>query len=129
MCPHVTFLSLAFLLDAFDVPGLTPSRLYSTKVLHGKGQQIFPWKHEMEDAYIFRKSVRSTFGVEVSDEHLPYEALNTRLKKVGELTGFSLPVGAYCFRRGNGEALDNSSKFHPVQPAILTEILTCFVIR
>ena len=83
----------------------------------------------MEDAYIFRKSIRSVLGIEISDDHLPYEALNTRLKKVGELTGFSLPVGAYCFRRGNGEALDNSSKFHLVQPAILTEILTCFVIR
>ena len=110
LCPHVTFLSLAFLRDAFDVPGLTPSQVYGSKVLACKGQQLFPWKREIEDAYIFRKSVRSAFGVDMADDHLPYEALNTRLKKVGELTGFSIPVGAYCFRRGNGEALDNSSE-------------------
>lgn len=83
----------------------------------------------MEDTYIFRKSVRSTFSIKILDKHLPYKALNTRLKKVGKLIGFLLLVGAYYFRRGNGEALDNSSKFHPVQPAILTEILTCFMIR
>jgi hypothetical protein len=75
----------------------------------------------MEDAYVFRKSVRSAFGVDMTDDHLPYEALNTRLKKVGELTGFSIPVGSYCFRRANGEALDNSSQSSPSQFTIIEE--------
>lgn len=35
--------------------------------------------------------------------------LRERMKHLGEITGFALPVGLYCFRRGNGEALDNSS--------------------
>ena len=88
LCRHVIFLSLAFLRDAFDVPGLTPSHVYSSKVLACKGQQLFPWKREIEDAYIFRKSVRSAFGVDMIDDHLQYEALNTRLKKVGGNVSF-----------------------------------------
>jgi Protein of unknown function (DUF3435) len=103
---------LAFLYDAFAAPDLTPESFYNLKVLPGQGEQRMPWKDEMEDVYLFRKSVRTAFGVELSDSQLPYNALRTRLLKVGELTNFALPVGAYCFRRGNAEALDSSSKFH-----------------
>lgn len=35
--------------------------------------------------------------------------LQEKMKHLGEVVGFALPVGPYCFRRGNGEALDNSS--------------------
>ena len=35
--------------------------------------------------------------------------LRERMKHLSEVTSFALPVGLYCFRRGNGEALDNSS--------------------
>jgi hypothetical protein len=31
-----------------------------------------PWKDEIEDVYVFRKSVRTEFGVELSDAQLPY---------------------------------------------------------
>jgi Protein of unknown function (DUF3435) len=103
---------LAFLSDAFAAPDLTPESLYSLKVPPGQGELRMPWKDEMEDVYVFRKSVRTEFGVELSDAQLPYNILRTRLLKVGELTNFAFPVGAYCFRRGNGEALDSSSKFH-----------------
>jgi len=120
LCPHTTFLSLAFLYDAFAAPNLTPKSFYNLKVLPGQGEQRMPWKDAMEDVYLFRKSVRTAFGVELSDEHLPYNALRTRLLKVGELTGFALPVGAYCFRRGNGEGLDSSGKFPKGKSSLIT---------
>ena len=71
-----------------------------------------PWKDKIEDVYLFQKSVRTALGVELSDSQLPYNALRTRMLKVGELTNFALPMGAYWFRRGNAEDLDSSGKFH-----------------
>lgn len=32
--------------------------------------------------------------------------------KLGSITGMEFPTGPYTFRRGNGEALNNSSKYH-----------------
>ncbi|OCK73115.1 hypothetical protein K432DRAFT_430744 [Lepidopterella palustris CBS 459.81] len=115
LCPHTTFLSLAFLYNAFAAPDLTPERFYNLKVLPGQGQQPLPWKDEMEDVYLFRKSVRTALEAELSSDHLPYSTLRPRLLKVGEVTGIGLPVGAYCFRRGNGEALDSSSYISDAQ--------------
>lgn len=31
---------------------------------------------------------------------------------LGSITGIELPTSPYTFRRGNGEALDNSSKWY-----------------
>jgi len=115
LCPHTTFLSLAFLFDAFAVTDLTPSRLYSLKIPAGQGQLLIPWKESIKDTYLFRKLLRTPLGTEMSDDHLSYDFLRTQLRKVGELTGFAFPVGAYCFRRGNGEALDNSSDISEAQ--------------
>ena len=109
LCPHTTFLSLAFLSSAFAVTDLTPATLYSLKVPPGSGQLLIPWKESMKDVYVFRKLLRTPLGVELSDEHLPYDFLRTQLRRVGELTNFAFPVGAYCFRRGHGEALNNTS--------------------
>ena len=109
LCPHTTFLSLAFLSNAFAVTDLTAAALYSLKVPPGSGQLLIPWKESMKDVYVFRKLLRTPLGVELSDEHLPYDFLRTQLRKVGELTNFAFPVGAYCFRRGHGEALNNTS--------------------
>jgi len=115
LCPHTTFLSLAFLSSAFAVTDLTPATLYSLKVPPGSGQLLIPWKESMKDVYVFRKLLRTPLGVELSDEHLPYDFLRTQLRRVGELTNFAFPVGAYCFRRGHGEALNNTTGISEAQ--------------
>jgi Protein of unknown function (DUF3435) len=93
--------------------------LYSLKVPPGQGQLRVPWKENMDDVYLFRKPERTAIGVELSDEQLPYHTLRQCLLKVGELTNFELPLGAYGWRRGNGEGLNSSSKLKSVQAAIL----------
>ena len=85
LCPHMTFLALAFLYDAFAVPDLTPESLYNLKVPTGQGQLPLPWKDEMEDVYIFLKSVRTAVGAELSNEHLPYNSLRDRLLRLTSL--------------------------------------------
>ncbi|KAJ9646989.1 hypothetical protein H2199_001975 [Coniosporium tulheliwenetii] len=110
LCAQTTFLALAFLDQAFAAPDLTsPEQLYSLNVLPGQNQQPLPWREEMEDVPLFRKSERTAHGIELSSDTLPYSTLRPRMRTLGEVTGIELPVGAYCFRRGNGEALDNSS--------------------
>ena len=89
-------------------PNLTPTTLYSLKIPAGQGQLLIPWKESMKDVYVFRKLLQTPLGVELSDDHLSYDFLRTQLRKVGELAGFAFAVGAYCFRRGHAEALDNS---------------------
>jgi hypothetical protein len=74
LCPHTTFLSLAFLSNAFAVTDLIPATLYSLKVLSGSGQLLIPWKESIKDVYVFRKLLRTPLGVELSDEHLPYDS-------------------------------------------------------
>jgi len=115
LCPHTSFLSLAFLSNAFAVTDLTPATLYSLKVPQGLGQLLIPWKESMKDVFVFRKLLRTPLGVELSDEHLSYDFLRMQLRKVGELTNFAFPVGAYCFRRGHGEALNNTAGISEAQ--------------
>ncbi|KAK3060831.1 hypothetical protein LTS18_007591, partial [Coniosporium uncinatum] len=91
LCPHMTFLSLAFLRKAFAVPDLTPKRLYNLKVPAGQGQQLIPWNDEMNDTCVFRKLNRTALGVEFSDDHMPYSTLRPRLLNFGEVTGIALP--------------------------------------
>ncbi|KAF2752834.1 hypothetical protein EJ05DRAFT_505659 [Pseudovirgaria hyperparasitica] len=115
LCPHITLLALAFRRGAFAVPDLTPAQFYDLKVLPGQRQQLIPWKEEVQDDYLFPRSVKTSLGIEVGHDHLPYDSLRQRLAKIGEVTGMALPVGAYCFRRGNGEALDSSSHISEAQ--------------
>ena len=65
----------------------------------------------MQDEYLFPKSVKTALGVDLLSDHLPYDFLRQCVLKIGEIAVIELPVGAYCFRRGNGEALDSSSVF------------------
>ena len=40
------------------------------------------------------------------------EEFRPQMITLGSVTGMELPTGPYTFRRGNGEALDNSSELH-----------------
>ena len=102
-------LSLAFADEA--LAGLTgPEQLFELRVRPGLNQQEVPIKNSKMETPLFRSLKRSYRGSEVSDTAtITDKWLRERMKHLGEVTGFALPVGPYCFRRGNGEALDNSS--------------------
>jgi hypothetical protein len=67
---HTTFLLLAFLSNAFIVTDLTPTTLYSLKVLLGSRQLFILWKESIKDVYVFRRLLWTSLGVELSDKHL-----------------------------------------------------------
>jgi hypothetical protein len=104
-------LSLAFADGAFAAPDLTgPKELFELRVPPGLNQLEVPIKNSKMETPLFRSLKRSYRGSEVSDTAtITDKWLRERMKHIGEVTGFALPVGPYCFRRGNGEALDNSS--------------------
>lgn len=104
-------LSLVFADGAFAASGLTgPEQLFRLRVPEGLNQQELPIKDSMTGVPIFRRLERTVHGVGVSPSAAATDNwLRERLATLGAVTGFALPVGPYCFRRGNGEALDNSS--------------------
>lgn len=104
-------LSLGFADGAFE--GLAgPEDLFQLKVLPGLNQQEVPIKKSKMDWPLFRGLRSGQNGHEVSEtERVTDKWLRDRMKHLGEVTGFDLPLGPYCFRRGNGEALDSSSTY------------------
>lgn len=102
-------LSLAFANEA--LAGLTsPEQLFQLRVPPALNQQEVLIKNSKMEMPLFRSLKRSHRGNEVSDTAtITDKWLRERIKYLGEVTGFELPVGPYCFRRGNGEALDSSS--------------------
>jgi hypothetical protein len=106
-------LSLAFADGAFAAPELTePEQLFQLRVPPGLNQLEVPIENSKMEMPLFRSLQRSHHGNEVSDSTtITDKWLRERMKHLGEVTGFSLPVGPYCFRRGNGEALDSSSMY------------------
>lgn len=104
-------LSLMFADQAFD--GLTePDQLFRLKVTPGLHEQRLPIKEEWQRIPIFRRLKHEARGVVVSpDVAATATWLRDKLNALGKATGFYLPVGPYCFRRGAGEAFDSSSKY------------------
>ena len=104
-------LGLLFADEAFSAPDMTgPDQLFRLRIPHGLNQQAVDIKDSMFGQSLFRRLERDVHGLKVSQTSATDSWLRRQLSQLGEATGFELPVGPYCFRRGNGEALDNSSK-------------------
>ena len=112
LCPHITMLALLFSDQAFAAPSLTsPEQLYRLRVDPGQKQLPLPLKDEMADRPLFRRCKNTVRSVQISEEQaLTDNALRDQMTDLGTITGMELPTAPYTFRRGNGHALDNSSK-------------------
>ena len=108
----MTLFGMAFDDEVFAAPGLTgPEQLFRLRVPRGLNQLEVPIKDSKMEMPIFRSLERSYQGKKVSETAtITAQWLREKMKHLGEVAGFALPVGPYCFRRGNGEALDNSSR-------------------
>lgn len=113
LCPQITVLSLAFSDQAFAAEELSePGHLFRLRIHVGLNQLELPWKTSILDTPLFRHVEPCSRGHRVSHERCATDNwVRKQMKALGEVTGFELPVGPYCFRRGNGEALDSSSEF------------------
>ncbi len=112
LCPHITMLALLFADQAFAASSLTsPEHLFRLRIAPGQKQLPLPLKEGLAEIPLFRRCKSNVHGVQISeDEVLAYHTLRSQMIDLGTMTGMELPTGPYTFRRGNGQALDNSSK-------------------
>ena len=107
-------LALIFADQAFAAPELTSTdQLFRLRIPPGQKQLELPFKEEVQGVPVFRRCKSTIHGVRVSEaEALADTTLRPQMISLGSVTGMELPTGPYTFRRGNGEALDNSSGWH-----------------
>jgi hypothetical protein len=90
-------------------------KLFEMWVSDGTNELPLPFDEDVWSKPIFRKVRSSVTGRRVSgNEAATYNWFQTKLKMLGEVAGFKLPVGPYAFRRGAGEAFDSSSTLFSV---------------
>ena len=106
-------LALLFSDQAFAAPSLTsPERLFRLRIPPGQKQLLVPLKEEMAERPLFRRCKNTVTSMQISDEQaLADSTLRPQMTNLGSITGMELPTGPYTFRRGNGQALDNSSRW------------------
>ncbi|KAI9893013.1 MAG: hypothetical protein M1814_000897 [Vezdaea aestivalis] len=123
LCPQVTFLSLIFLDQAFAAPELSsPEDFFRLRVLKGLNEQRVPFKDSILNVPIFRRSQQTIYGTSISaNDPMTYATLHAQIQTLGGVTGIDLPTGAYAFRRGSGEALDNSSHISDAQRNLILQ--------
>lgn len=112
LCPQTVLLDLAFADSAFAAPDLnSPEQLFGLRIHPEQNQQPVPWKDTKLKVPLFCQSELMVHRVQMScDQDFPDSTLHPCLKTLGDVTSIEPSVGTYCFRRGNGEALDNSSR-------------------
>ena len=110
--PHITMLALLFADQAFAVSSLTsPEQLFRLRFAPGQKQLVITLKEEMAERSLFRRCKKTVRNVQISeDEALSHAILSPQMNTLRSITGMELPTVPYTFRRGNGQALDNSSK-------------------
>ncbi len=113
LCPHITMLALLFADQAFAASSLTsPEHLFRLRIAPGQKQLPLPLKEEMAARPLFRRCKSTVKSLHMSEEEaLADTTLRPQMINLGSITGMELPTGPYTFRRGNGQALDNSSKW------------------
>ncbi|KAL8626100.1 hypothetical protein Q9189_008220 [Teloschistes chrysophthalmus] len=123
LCPHITMLALLFADQAFAAPSLTsPEQLFRLRIAPGQKQLPVPLKEEMAERPLFRRCKNTVESVQISEEQaLADTTLRPQMTNLGSITGMELPTGPYTFRRGNGQALDNSSEITDAQRNIILQ--------
>ena len=112
LCPQITMLALLFVDQAFAVSSLTsPEQLFRLRITSGQKQLSVPLKEEMAEMPLFRRCKHTVEGIQITEQALADTTLRPQMINLGSITGMELPTGPYTFRRGNGQALDNSSKW------------------
>ena len=97
-------------------PSLTSAaRISELDIPPGYEQLPLHLKPEMADIPVFRKSIRTPYGWEISpNQPLPYTTLLKWMKRLGVLTGFPQITRPYCLRYGAGNAFNQSGAYHAV---------------
>ncbi|KAK3625377.1 hypothetical protein LTR56_020462 [Elasticomyces elasticus] len=121
ICPQIVLLSLMFADKAFESPLLTgPDSLFQLRVPHVLLQLDLPIKESLRTVPVFRAVTQTAYGYEISPTaEATTNWLREQFKRWGTAAGFALKLKPYCFRRGNGEALDSRAHISDAQRNII----------
>lgn len=122
LSPHVFLLGLILADDAFAAPNLTSAeQLSMLDIRPGTNQLSLLLKPSMANIPIFRRSITTAYGTEISEnEPLPYTTLLPLCKTLGVLTGFPQIHRPYGLRYGAGNAFNQSGS-----SCILSYLVRC----
>ena len=113
LSPQVFLLGLIFADTAFAAPNLRcASQLSGLDIRPGYQQLELLFKPSMLDVPIFRKSVRTGYGYEISPhEPLTYPTLLSLMKVIGLILGLLQPTRPYCLRYNAANEFNQSGEY------------------
>lgn len=89
----------------------SPEKLYSLGVLNGKGQQPLKLKDEILDQFIFCQVVRESTGYRIAlEKRLMDSTIRSRMRRVGEITGFDQIARPYLLRYAGAKEFNSSGE-------------------
>ncbi|KAH7025324.1 hypothetical protein B0J12DRAFT_610384 [Macrophomina phaseolina] len=108
LSPHAYFLALAFSDRAFAAQDLVgPEALFRLRVVDGLMEARIPWKKDVLDLHVFRKSHQTVYGTRISTQSLPDSTVRPWLRRLGEITGMKKICHPYVLRYAAGKAFDS----------------------
>ena len=122
LSPHVCLLSMLFHIQGFKKSSTTgpvldcPAKLYSLKVLNGKGQQELKLKDEILDKFVFCQVERQATGYRIALERkLTASAVTSRMRRGDEITSFDQIARPYLLRYAGAKEFNNSGEYSPAR--------------
>lgn len=110
LSPHAYFLALAFSDRAFAAQDLVgPEALFKLRVVDGLMEARIPWRNDVLDLHVFRKSHQTVYGTRISAKSLPDSTVRPWLRRLGEVTGMKKICHPYVLRYAAGKAFDSCS--------------------
>jgi hypothetical protein len=88
-----------------------PEKLYSLKVLNGKGQQELKLKDELLDKFVFCQVKRLPTGYQIElEKSLTDSTVRSRMRRGGEITGFDQITRPYLLRYAGAKEFNKSGE-------------------
>ncbi|EDN05279.1 conserved hypothetical protein [Histoplasma mississippiense (nom. inval.)] len=117
LSPHICLLTMLFHLGGFKSISTTgpvldsAEKLYSAKVLDGKGQQPLLLKDELLDKFVFCQTELTSTGFKIClDQRMTASMVSSRMRRAGEITGFEEVAHPYNLRYAGAKAFNNSEE-------------------
>ncbi|KAL4861381.1 hypothetical protein BDV12DRAFT_208056 [Aspergillus spectabilis] len=117
LSPHVCLLSMLFHIQGFkriSSTGLVldcPEKLYSLKVLNGKGQQELKLKDKLLDKFVFCQVKQLPTGYQIElEKSLTDSMVRSRMRRGGEIIGFDQITRPYLLRYAGAKEFNKSEE-------------------
>ncbi|EDN03747.1 conserved hypothetical protein [Histoplasma mississippiense (nom. inval.)] len=117
LSPHICLLTLLFHIGGFKSISTSgpvldcAEKLYSAKVLDGKGQQPLLLKDELLDKFVFCQAEPTSTGFKIClDQRMTPSMVSSRMRRAGEITGFEEVAHPYNLRYAGAKAFNNSEE-------------------